>query len=197
MEYSDYISIVSIVVVVFITVFIYLSFSAKMALRILPTWINSSQVIIRLEIENTSKVRVKKKLARLQVLPYLIEEQKELSEWIPFSKEKIKVNEQPYIWWEPIEIYECTAYLYPGEIIGIERLFKAPTERIFFHVALQFQTSIYSRLFLAPKEIFDKDNFRLLKRLKIIKLIRNIKSESWTATSILYPPDKKNFSKGK
>jgi hypothetical protein len=54
----------------FLFVFVFLQLSATLQLRIIARWIDAKRVILKFEIENKSKVRVKKEFVRLQMLEY-------------------------------------------------------------------------------------------------------------------------------
>lgn len=150
-------------------IFIFLQISPKVELRILPRWVDPElgRFVLRLEIENTSRVRVKKEVVRLQMLPYSETRQLRLSEWVPFSKESIRKGEEPEKYYDPVEVFGSTLYLYPGEKISVERLECSPDSDKFLHIGLQFRA-------------------RVLLRWLIIRVFS--KGEQWTTTAIIFRP---------
>ncbi len=119
---SNLISIISLISAAWVAIFLYLSFTARIHLRIKPSWVSKQSVIIRIEIENKAKVRVKKKRARLQVLHYKIKEQKKISEMGPrFLKINSKKMKSHQIGKAQL-IFSSPHYIYIQEtdIIAIE-----------------------------------------------------------------------------
>ena len=150
----------------FLFAFVFLQFSPTLHLRILPTWIDHQQVILRIEVENRSRVRVKKEFVRLQVLEYPVDGQTSLSEWVPFTVEATIQGEQPPFWKDPTEIFTSTRFVYPGELLSIERLYKLNNQNSFLHVGLRFKSKSISHIF----------RFKVLGR-----------AEQWTSTVFVFP----------
>ena len=96
-----------------LAVFVFLQFAPVLSLRIISTWPDeeSRWVIIRLEVENKSRVRVRKDEIHLQVLEHEIKEGGSLSEWVPFKKDDALDTEQPIDWRDPLEVFKSTKEL--------------------------------------------------------------------------------------
>jgi hypothetical protein len=157
---------IAILISGFVAVYFYVPLTPKIDLRIIPEWGDKKghKLILRLEIENKSKVRANIKSIQLQILEYN-QEQEMLSEWVPFSQCSIRKNEHPLQWKEPETICQTSKRIYPNEIIKIERLYTF-TENKIWHVGLQLQVE-YKKW--------------------IEKLIPK-KATQWTTTKIVYPP---------
>ena len=78
-------------------------------------------------------------MIRLQILEYSRDNTLFLSEWVPFSQDLIQGNENPIEWREPENICQTTSYIYPGEIVKVERLYTFPVDKI-WHIGFQIQT---------------------------------------------------------
>ena len=168
----------------FVSVLVFLDWSPKIRLRILPSWINKSQrqFVLRLEIENSSRVPLIKRKCELQILEHSMSKQLRLSEFVPMKKErydKCLPNEKPREWLEPQQVFETTRFLYPGELIHVERLENIPDEDTYLHVALQFEAHIP-----LPSRLG-------LRFWGILRLKPDSKTESWTTTAVIYPPSEK------
>jgi hypothetical protein len=123
----------------FVAVYFYVQFTPKIDLRIISEWSDKKRdkLILRLEVENKSKVRASIKSIQLQILEYN-QEQVMLSEWVPFSQKSICANEHPLKWKDPETICETSKRIYPNETIKVERMYTFPENKI-WHVGLQLQ----------------------------------------------------------
>lgn len=150
MEFKDIISlIVDIATIIAVlaggwfAVFVFLQFAPILALRILPTWISDKTdgVILHIEVENKSRIRVHKQSILLQILEHHIPVGGILSEWVPFEEKDIIPTEQPINWNEPIEIFKSTRGIDPGEALVVERLHYCHPGNI-LHVGLQVKAKL-------------------------------------------------------
>lgn len=121
----------------YLVVFVYFQLSPALILRIIPRWIDKQSLVIRLEIENISRVCLKKEYIILQILEYSSKKSSELSEWIPFSESEIINKERPFKWNLPVDIFETTEYVYPHEVLTIERFYKVQNNNSLLHIGLQ------------------------------------------------------------
>jgi hypothetical protein len=137
-EIRDMVTIGALIVGGGFAFFVFLQFAPVLNLRVLSSWPDddSRWVLLRLEIENKSRVRVRKRAIRLQVLEYPEPEGGSLSEWVPFEEDDIISSEKPLRWHEPIEIFRSTQKIDPGDILVIERLHFCPENRILGMVPL-------------------------------------------------------------
>ena len=84
---------------------------------------------------------------KVQILEYPVNRISDLSEWVPFTVENIKKQEEPLSWRDPVQIFDSTKYTYPNEILSVERLYNLNHTDAFLHVALQFRSkSVFSWL---------------------------------------------------
>jgi hypothetical protein len=131
-------------------IFVLAKWAPNIRLKIDSWWLDTDKgrLVLRLTIENVSIVYVKKNHIVLQVLSYKVEQQTHLSEWVPFTKETIKPEEEPIEWHDPEDILETTKGLYPGEKIIVDRVLTVPKGDVFLHIALQCtaQISVFNRL---------------------------------------------------
>lgn len=155
------IDLLLILVGALLALFVFSQLSPALQLRVIPRRHNSGGIVLRCEIENKAKVRVKKQRVRLQVLEYPRSKKKSLSEWVPFSTDRILPTEEPIEWQDPAVIFKPTRYIFPGETMAIERLYMPSNKGVFLHVGLQFVSS----------SLFPWLRFRLLGH-----------AESWTTT---------------
>jgi len=130
-----------------VAVFIFQQFSPVAQIRIIPRWIDQSygKFALRIEIENKSKVRIRHKVALLQVLRYSLSERKRLSEWVPFAKGRVIEGEEPIEWKEPEQIFRSTVHIYPGEVIATERLEQIEEPDQFLHIGVQYKSHFVFR----------------------------------------------------
>ncbi len=134
------------IIVAGLGVFIHQKLTKRINLRIKPKWIDKEEkhLKIRLELENISKVRVRKPTIFIQILEYK-KHLHYLSEWVPFEikfendkcdnrlpETKAKLVEFK----EPEEICKSTKYLESKSIITVERISYHPND-VFVHIALQ------------------------------------------------------------
>jgi hypothetical protein len=142
------IGIVAVVTMALLAFFVRVSFAPVLRLRILPRWSDDTKnfVILRLEVENISRVRVQKQQIRIQALRHKLEMGGLLSEWVPFSRDDIR-DEQPLEWREPVEIFNTTNHIYPGEVLSVERMYHCEQDTA-LHVGLQVKAKLgrFSRL---------------------------------------------------
>jgi hypothetical protein len=150
MELNDIISIVGNIATIlavlvggWFAVFVFLQFAPILALRILPTWTSDDPrwVILRIEVENKSRIRVYKQAIYLQILEQNVHVGSILSEWVPFEKKAVLTTEQPISWHEPIEIFKSTIGLDPGELLIAERLHYCQPNNV-LHVGLQVKAKL-------------------------------------------------------
>lgn len=139
-----------------------------MQLRIIGKWVASDLIIIRLEIENQSRIRMKRTAALLQILEYPILPHRSISEWVPLVKNHPNTppEETPPYWHDPTPVLTSTKYLYPGETIFVERIHKLEHPEHYIKVAFQFRSKSLVRALTTG----------IIKR-----------SESWTATALYFP----------
>ena len=139
----DIASILALLLGAYVGIFHFLRFYPVVVVRILPSWpvVGSRWVVLRLEIENRSRVRVRKEKVLLQVLEHRVHEGEHLSEWVPFEEGAVIPSEKPVRWNEPVEVFESTTGLGPGEVVAIERLYYCPPGSV-LHVGLQFRAQL-------------------------------------------------------
>jgi len=145
----DFILIIVVIIGSFISIFIYLKFAPIVQIKIIDSWIDDELLILRIEIENISKVRVAIKQNELQLQNSNILFQKfkhdkgtalTLTEFLPFSKEWFDKKKYPSKWKEPEIIFETTKWIYPSEIIAVERIIQCNKNDI-FHIGVQVHAS--------------------------------------------------------
>ena len=121
-----------------LVVFVYSGLAPRLDLRILPSWSDESKqfLILKFQIENKSRIRIRRGQIRVQILEYRAHETTFLSEWVPFDEEAIVPTEQPVEWREPVEIFQRLRRIDPGETISVERLYRCPSNRV-LHIGLQ------------------------------------------------------------
>ncbi len=118
--------------------------------RIVTRWEDPSQglLVLSLELKNRAKFRVMKEEVLFQSLEYDIPQSGELTEWLPFSKNRILQTEPPRQWREPSKIMQSTQWLEPEETVVVERLYKCPRDTA-LHFGVQFKASpktVWSRI---------------------------------------------------
>ena len=99
-------------------------------------------VILIIEVENLSKVKIDKEHVKLQILTHTREKTTLISEFVPFKRAEIIHGEEPIEWSDPIDILNTTKCIYPGERKHVERLYKIPSEDIILHVGLQVKVAL-------------------------------------------------------
>lgn len=135
------IEVFALIATAFLGVFIYVNCLPTVSLRIIPTWINKADGIlkIRTEVENTSRVLCVKKRMRFQILEQEMTDVT-INEWVAFDENYLaKMLPQPVSFKPAEDINTSTAHLYPKEIISAERIYKVNPSLV-QHVGLQFQT---------------------------------------------------------
>lgn len=140
---SDFVTIFALIVGAFVAIFVFLHFAPRMTQRISSSWTSehSRWVILRLEVENQSNVRIRSPKVFLQVLEYEYPTNKVLSEFVPFSEKAVEEDQQPVIWNEPIHVFTSTVMINPGEVIAVERLCYCPKDRL-LKVGLQTKLEV-------------------------------------------------------
>lgn len=140
------ISSLALLVGAIIAVFVYVRFAPTLHLRIIPRWADKGRqfVILRIEVENKSNIRVWKKLIQLQVLEHKIRTDLSLSEWVPFTKQacqEVPDIEKPIEPKDAVEIFKTTKRIYPREVKSVERLYPFHHENI-LHVGLHVRGTL-------------------------------------------------------
>jgi hypothetical protein len=166
------VSVLAAVLAPLLAIFIFQQFSPIAQIRIIPRWIDQSggKFVLRIEIENKSKVRIRQKTASLQILSYSLTDRKRLSEWVPFSKNRVIEGEEPLEWKEPESIFRSTVHLYPSEVIVVERLEQIENSEHFLHVGGQYKSHFKFRWLVTFALAWD---------------------ESWITTAIITRPEPK------
>jgi hypothetical protein len=167
-------TILAIIIGGFVAIYFFVQLTPKIDLRIIPEWLDKHErkLVVRFEIENKSQVRINVKriidnhqneslMIRLQILEYVKDNILTLSEWVPFSHDSIRVNENPIEWRDPENICQTTSHIYPGEVVKVDRLYTFPDDRI-WHIGFQLQTE-----------------YNWIEKLLVWKL-----GKSWTTTKI-------------
>jgi hypothetical protein len=136
----DLITIVALIGGVVVGVRVLAQWAPNIRLAIESWWLDTDKgrIVLRFTLENISRVYVEKNRVLLQVLFYSVEQQSHLSEWVPFTRDAIKPEEQPLEGHAPENILETTDGLYPGERITVDRVLTVPKRDIFLHAALQY-----------------------------------------------------------
>jgi hypothetical protein len=126
-----------------LAIFVFLQFAPVLALRISHTWSvdDANWVVLRLEVENKSKIRVHKQAIYFQLLEHKVTENCSLSEWVAFEEDGVIPSERPINWHQPVEIFETTRGIDPGEMLVAERLHYCPPNCI-LHVGLQVRAKL-------------------------------------------------------
>lgn len=140
---ANLITILALLIGAALAILLFLQFAPILNLRLSSEWVgkNSRWVVLKMEVENVSRVRVTKQYIHLQVLPYKYPPKNEyLSEWVPFQQEKISQTEQPMEWQYPDEVFESTLTIDPNESLSVERLIYCPPDTI-LKVGLQAKIS--------------------------------------------------------
>ena len=116
---KDILLILGVLFGVYLSIKIYLQFAPDIVFRITPLWstISPDVVVVKIEIENKSKVRLTKKKIRLQINKHDRSTLKELTEWVDFDN-------------TAEEISKSTILFYPGSVLKIDRLYKCKENEI-------------------------------------------------------------------
>jgi hypothetical protein len=136
---KDILEIIAIVIAAIIAIRINWKFVPIIFLDITSEWIDkeTGKLKLKLTIENKSNVKAVKKFFWLQVLEYDLKQTSTISEWVPFFEPDIKPNEKPVFWKEPVDVWQSTVEIYPGEISSLDYLCTCPKNRM-IKVALFF-----------------------------------------------------------
>jgi hypothetical protein len=140
---GDIATILAVLAGGWLALFIFLQFAPVLALRILPTWPSDDTgwVILRIEVENKSRIRVHKQAIYLQILEHNVSVSSILSEWVPFEEKAVIPTEQPINWHEPVEIFKSTKGIDPGETLVAERLHYCQPNNV-LHVGLKVKAKL-------------------------------------------------------
>ncbi len=160
------VEVIAIILAAIVAIFIYVNFSPKITLRVIPTWIDKDKGIlkIRTEIENVSRVVCIKKRIRFQILEQKFDGNL-INEFVAFDESKIDLmNPKPEHFSPAEEINKSTSHFYPGEIVAVERLYRVNSSLI-QHLGLQFEADLGIMKF-------------------VMRILRGI-PEQWTTTMIV------------
>ena len=127
--------ILSAIVVMMIGLRLKRVLTPSLRLSVTHRWLSDTMVLIRLEVENTSRVTVEPHTKLLQMLEH--DEDEELSEFVRLSENDTR-GETPLSWRDPVNVLETTKEILPLEHLIFERLHKCPPGRM-LHVLLQIQ----------------------------------------------------------
>ncbi len=165
----DFIKTGGLFLAFWIALFVYLNLAPIVVPRISTSWVDKKRgvLLVKLEVENISKVIVfkKDKGIRFQMLKQKIG--KEINEWVAFEKEyETRMIPQPLYdgdWPSDREVNSSTPHLYPGESVRTELIFiqELQADEI-LHLALQFKSA---------KSLFNY-----------------LHPEQWTVTTFVMPP---------
>jgi hypothetical protein len=124
--------------------------------------------IVRVDIENASRVRVKLQSARLQVLLYTVtppssSDQRALpvvGDWLPFSAQAYSAmdpEQRPLTWSEPVSILGTTHKIDPKEVKTVERVYSCPAGYIAqIGVQAKIKLHLYERLYARSRAATDQ-----------------------------------------
>jgi hypothetical protein len=102
---------------VFVSVFLYRDFAPVVLLRITPRWTdNGNAVILRLEVENRSRVPLRDAKFYLNVIYHDTSTLSELTEFVTPAN--------------LTQIFTTTQRIWPGETVAGDRLYKCPTHQM-------------------------------------------------------------------
>ena len=151
----DILVIVALLIGALAGLFIFFQLAPVAQLRILPRWSDETQqfLIVRLEIENRSRVRIVRPTGHFQVLEYALDTNRALSHFVPFTEERSK-KEPPLEWREPALMFESTRQIYPGATIVVERLHPCPQSEVAIKLGLQINIglNLFGRLVTLKRE---------------------------------------------
>ena len=133
------IQVVVLLVGAFAAVFLFLGLSPRLDISITPQWTPGiiDLCVLKVRIENTSRIRIKKRSIKLQILEHQHTEFQNLSDFVPFQKDDVRSTEIPVEWQEPSEICQVTKYLYPGKILLVDIPVQCPDPACVKHVGLR------------------------------------------------------------
>jgi len=140
---SMILTIFSMLVGIILVIFYYVDLSPKVDLQIEPTWVGSKNEFLklRLMVKNISRIRLHKYKCLVQVLEYNFPtSEKCLSEWIPFKPiDNGEPKQIPKSWVTPVEIFQTTKNIEPGETISGDRLYYFPNLEVSLKIGLKFR----------------------------------------------------------
>lgn len=128
--------LVVIFVVGAIALFLYRTLSPAIRLQVEPRWAGAGVVILRLQVENVSRVVITDIEFLLQAIPYEVDKWRQMSEWVPLEEKKVREDEPVTPWREPAKVFTTTVALNPGERVVGERMMECPNG-CFLHIAFQ------------------------------------------------------------
>jgi len=142
---KDIATLFALVIGGFVAVAWFLQLAPLLELRILPSWCGDQRqfLMLRLEVENKSRIRVEKRQILLQLLEYEIREGSPLalSDWVPFDERAIIPTEQPLAWRDPVEVFPTCRTIDPGELMAAERLYYFPRDTV-IHIGFQVKAKL-------------------------------------------------------
>lgn len=144
-----FIALISTVIAIYVRNY----FVPKMIIEVESRFVSEKNIIIlKLSLENICNVYLPKESIRLQILEHKLPLGNTLSEWVPFSKENIKLGEEPIEWVEPVQIFTSTTGLQPNEKLTVERFYRVSEKSDLVHIGFQYITKL-SRIvsWLVPK----------------------------------------------
>jgi hypothetical protein len=100
---KDVLHVVLVLGGIFVACRFYLHLAPRIDLQLSPRWMGGYQgiCVLTIKLTNNSKVRIRKKDVRLQILFYPMSRMPNLSEWVPFSKDAVLCGQEPGEWREP------------------------------------------------------------------------------------------------
>jgi hypothetical protein len=139
----DILAILALLIGALAGLFIFFQLAPVAQLRILPRWGDEAQqfLIIRLEIENRSRVRILRPAGRFQILEYALKPDRALSHFVPFTEDRSK-EEPPLEWREPRPLFKTTRQIYPGETIAVEFLQPCSRAEVVLKLGLQINIGL-------------------------------------------------------
>lgn len=141
-EIATALGVIALLVGTVMFIFVYLKLHPNMELKITTRSCasNNDIVLVEFEVKNISQVRCRRKQISVQFLSF-DDNNREYSEWVPFTQRDIISNEIPIEWKEPIAIMQTTQFWNPGDLTRIERSFKCGSSQI-HKIGLQVEVSI-------------------------------------------------------
>jgi hypothetical protein len=132
----DLLAALAIVVGAVVSYWLLSRLSPRFKLKVEPKW-EGDNLFLKIEVENTALVRSTRPAVQLQILRYAADDGRSLSEWVPFTEDKIIEGEEPLEWREPRPVFaETSERVYPGEVMAVERLDHFPDD-VLLHVGLR------------------------------------------------------------
>ena len=153
---KDIATLLALIIGAAIGLFVFFQLAPILRLRIVPRWTDGSQqfLVVRFEVENSSRVRAHRPRGLIQVLEHAFQPGMMLSHYIPFEEKEIISTEPPIEWREPAKVFQHTKAIYPGEMILVERLYHYPQESAIIHIGFQVGLSLglLGRLFTRSRD---------------------------------------------